>query len=117
MFADLSKAFDTVDHQIFLEKLQYYGIALNNLKWFENYLKIWKQFISSEHNSVNKASVTCGVSQGSILRALLLLLHVNDLHHTSKVLNPIMFPGKVSLFFSHSDIKVLFENMNKELTM
>ena len=44
------------------------------------------------------------------------LLYVNDLHHASKVLNPIMFADDTNLFFSHSDINILFEKMNKELT-
>ena len=39
MFVHLSKAFDTVDHQILLKILEYYGIVGNNLRWFENYLK------------------------------------------------------------------------------
>ena len=37
VLVDLSKAFHTVDHQILLKKIEYYGIAGNNLKWFENY--------------------------------------------------------------------------------
>ena len=81
MFVDLSKAFNTVDHQILLKKLEYYGIAGNNLRWFENYLMDRKQFISFEHNSTRKPTVTCGVLQGSILGPLLFLLHVNDLYH------------------------------------
>ena len=46
----------------------------------------------------------------------MLLLYVNDLHHTSQVLNPIMFVDDINLFFSHSDINLLFGKMNKELT-
>ena len=83
---------------------------------FENYLKDRKQFISFEHNSTKKATVTCGVTQGSILGLLLFLLYVNDLHHTSKIIIPVIFADDTSFFFSHSDINVLFEKMNKELT-
>ena len=47
---------------------------------------------------------------------LLFLLYVIDLHHASNVLNPTMFTDDTNLFFSHSDIKILFEKINKELT-
>ena len=67
MFVDLSKAFETFDHQILLKKLEYYGIAGNNLRWFENFLKNRQQFISFEHNSTKKVTVTSSVPQGPIL--------------------------------------------------
>ena len=67
MFIDLFKAFDTVDHQILLKKIEYYGIAGNNLRCFENYLKDRQQFVVFEHNSTKKVTVTCAVPQGSIL--------------------------------------------------
>ena len=67
VFVDLSKAFDTVDHQILFKKLEYYGIVGNNLRWFENYLKDRQQFISFENNFTKKVAITCGVPQGSIL--------------------------------------------------
>ena len=73
VFVDLSKAFDTVEHQILLKKNKYYGIAENNLRWFENYLKDRKQIISSQHNSTKKDTFRCSVSQGSILGPLLFL--------------------------------------------
>ena len=53
-------------------------------------------------------------NQGSILRPLLFLLYVNDSHHALMVLNPTVFADDTNLFFSHSEINVLFEKMNKE---
>ena len=116
VFVDLSKAFDKVGHQILLKKLEYYGITGNYLRWFENYLKDPQQFISFEHDSTKKATVTCGVPQGFFLGPLLFLLYVNDLHQASNILNPIMVTDDKNLSFSLSDINVLFEKMNKELT-
>ena len=79
-------------------------------------MKDQKQFTYFEHSSTKKATVTCGVSQVSVLEPLLFLLYVNDLHHASKILNPIMFTDVTELFFSHSNINVLFGKINKALT-
>ena len=114
LLIDLFVAFDRRQSN-FTKKLEYYGIADNNLRWFGNYLKDRKQFISFENNTTKKTTVTCGVPQGSILGRLLLLLLVNDLHHSSKLLNLIMFADDTNLFFPYSDTNILFEKNNKEL--
>ena len=48
VFTDLSKEFDTVDHEILIKKLQYYGIDGTALEWFKSYLSNRKQYISTQ---------------------------------------------------------------------
>ena len=59
VFIDLSKAFDTVDHQILIKKLQYYGIDGTALEWFKSYLSNRKQYISSQDVSENCLDIIC----------------------------------------------------------
>ena len=79
VFIDLSKAFDTVHHEILIKKLQYYGIDGTALKWFESYLSNRKQYISSQDISKNCLDIICGVPQVSILGPLLFLIYVNSI--------------------------------------
>ena len=51
VFIDLSKAFDTADHNILLEKLSRYGVTGNNLKWFHSYLSNRKQYIEFQNDN------------------------------------------------------------------
>ena len=91
IFIDLSKAFDTVDHKILTKKLELYGIKGCNLRWFKSYLSNRKQFITYGDKQTNIESITCRVPQNSILRPLLFIIFVNDLHKVTKYLDPLMF--------------------------
>ena len=77
VFIDLSKAFDTVDHNNLLKKLEIYGISGTRLQWFRNYWSNRKRYIQFHGwQKTNHKTVKCGVPHGSILVPLLFLLYI-----------------------------------------
>ena len=77
VFMDLSKAFDTIDHNTLMFKLNHYGFRGICYKWFKNYLSDRKQYVSYNSSVSSLTNVTCGVPQGSILGPLLFILYMN----------------------------------------
>ena len=80
IFVDLQKAFDTVDHQILINKLSHYGIRGIANDWLSSFLTNRQQYVSISGFYSSTKQILCGVPQGSTLGPLLFLLYINDLH-------------------------------------
>ena len=106
LFIDLKKAFDTVDHEILLDKLNFFGFRGIVNKWFSSCLTNRAQTTEINAYISDKEAVSCGVPQGSILGPLLFFLYINDIQHCSRKLKFFLCCGwySCSLFPRKSQV-------------
>ena len=101
---DLQKAFDTIDHEILINKLEFLGFYKNVILWFKSYLSNRKFNINLNKTFSEPGKLLCGVTQGSILGPLLFLLYINDMPQAVKC-ELLLYADDTCLIFQHNDIK------------
>lgn len=116
IFFDLQKAFDTVDHNILLDKLQNYGIRGLMHKWITSYLSHRKQFTVVNDCHSQTCELSCGIPQGSVLGPLLFILYVNDIQNAVPDAQLELFADDTNMFKVGSNLSTLQTEANNDLS-
>ena len=116
-FLYLSKAFDTIYHNILLHKLKHCGIRGLANDWFQSYLSGRTQMVEQQNVCSQVKSIQFGVPQGSILSPLFFLIYVNDFHNCIATGDMIMFADDTNIFFTGRNYETigLYNCANKQL--
>ena len=106
---DLSAAFDTVPHQILIEKLRLYGFCQLSLKWMKSYLSNRKQFVEVSGKRSREQEMNIGTPQGSRLSPLLFIILMADLDLWTENSNLSNFADDTQSIIVSDDRKNLLE--------
>ena len=116
VFVDLRKAFDTLNHDILVNKLHHLGIRGTANLWLRSYLSNRKQFVKIGSSESDHRTVKHGVPQGGILSPLLFLIYINDIVNVSRLINFALFADDTTVTKSGNDVAQLCQEVSRELS-
>ena len=104
---DLSKAFHTLNFDILINKLKFYGIIGTPLKLLDKYLRNRYQFVAFKNINSDLQEIRTGIPQGSILGPLFFSIYIDDLIKSSYLFNYLLYVDDTTLYFNLEDILIL----------
>ena len=111
----MSKAFDTLNHEILISKLKYYGLSDSATNLLESYLCNRKQFVDFNGTHSSVCNITTGVPQGSILGPLLFIIYINDITYANELLHLIIYADDTTIYSTLNTLQTNNININDEL--
>ena len=115
VFLDFPKVLSTVNHEILIAKVNYYGRRGILLDWFKSYLTNRMQLTSIKGEPSTETTITYGVAQGSVLGPLLFLIYINDLHEAISHSLIHHFADDTNILICNKSIKKINKYLNHDL--
>ena len=118
LLIDFSKAFDMVDHDILLKKLNNYGIRGIAHDWFKSYLSDRTQYVTINGQTSSNRDMLYGVPQGSILGPLLFIIYINDIPNICENCTFILYADDANILISGpnmAEIENIFNSLARKL--
>ena len=112
LLIDFSKAFDMIEHQVLLTKLEHYGVRGVALDWFKSYLSGRRQYVSVNGATSSVKPIKYGVPQGSILGPLLFVIYINDLPNISKYAKFILYADDANILLTGKDTEEILKKFD-----
>jgi ribonuclease P/MRP protein subunit RPP40 len=115
VFLDFQRAFETIDRENLLRKLEMYGIGAKALLWFKSYLSDRSQIVKINGVTSEPLENDLGVPQGAVLGPILFILYINDLKDVLQHCKIKLFADDTLIYICSKDIKEATSKLNNDL--